>query len=74
MVQAHYLIPEDTLCEIVSSTKAQLNSASKNYPTKASNALNVEEHSGISRHEDNYANKVWVSISMGCEICASNIL
>ncbi|CAM4608547.1 unnamed protein product [Leuciscus chuanchicus] len=57
MVQAHYLIPEETTCERVLSTEAQLNSASKNYPSKANNPLNVEEDSGISRHEENYANQ-----------------
>ncbi|XP_077094858.1 cytokine receptor family member b1 [Siphateles boraxobius] len=53
MVQAHYLIPEETLCERVSSG-APLNSASKAYPS--SSALN-EEDSGNKQHEDNYANE-----------------
>ncbi|XP_056104719.1 cytokine receptor family member b1 [Rhinichthys klamathensis goyatoka] len=55
--QPHDLIPEETSCEKVSSTEAQSNSASKNYPTKTSNPLHVEEDSGNPQHEDNYANK-----------------
>ncbi|KAG1929095.1 cytokine receptor family member b1 [Pimephales promelas] len=56
--QAHYLIPEETSCERVSSTEAQLTTAStKNYPTKPNNTLNVEDDSGNPQHELNYANK-----------------
>ncbi|XP_051763031.1 cytokine receptor family member b1 isoform X8 [Ctenopharyngodon idella] len=53
-VQAQYLIPEQTLYERVSSSDAQLISASKNDPTKNNNPLNVEEDLGNTHHEENY--------------------
>ncbi|XP_048048613.1 cytokine receptor family member b1 [Megalobrama amblycephala] len=56
MVQAQYLIPEQTIYERVSSTEAQSNSPSKKYPTR-NNLLNVEEDSENQQHEENYVNK-----------------
>ncbi|XP_051763029.1 cytokine receptor family member b1 isoform X6 [Ctenopharyngodon idella] len=57
IVQAQYLIPEQTFCERVTSTEAQLISPSKNYPTRNNNPLNVEEGSENQQHEENYVNK-----------------
>ncbi|KAK7153552.1 hypothetical protein R3I94_007056 [Phoxinus phoxinus] len=54
VTQAHFLIPEETLCERVTSTEAPVNTASKNYPNYT---LGVEEDSGKRQHEENYANK-----------------
>lgn len=58
MAQAHYLIPEQTLYDRVSSAEAQSNSSSKNYPTRNNKTLNVEEDSENQQYEENYVNKV----------------
>ncbi|XP_067299113.1 cytokine receptor family member b1 [Pseudorasbora parva] len=56
IVQAHYLIHEQTLYDIVSSTEAKLTCASKNYPSKNNKSPNVG-YSENRQHEENYANK-----------------